>query len=86
MRNLVEIYTADFCGYCHRAIKLLKSRDIKYTQYDVTLDRAGRQAMTNRASGRTSVPQIFINDTHIGGSDELVEIALTGRLDELLDS
>jgi glutaredoxin 3 len=86
MHNLVEIYTADFCGYCYRAIQLLKSRDIKYKQYDVTLDRAGRQAMTQRASGKTSVPQIFINDTHIGGSDELVEIALNGRLDELLAS
>ena len=86
MHNLVEIYTTDFCGYCHRAIQLLKSRDIEYTQYDVTLDRAGRQAMTQRASGKTSVPQIFINDTHIGGSDELVEIALNGRLDELLAS
>jgi len=67
MHNLVEIYTADFCSYCHRAIQLLKSRDIKYKQYDITLDRAGRQAMTKRASGKTSVPQIFINDTHIGG-------------------
>ena len=86
MHNSVEIYTADFCGYCHRAIQLLKSRNIKYTQYDVTYDRASRQGMTKRASGRTSVPQIFINDTHIGGSDELVEIALNGRLDELLAS
>lgn len=86
MHNSVEIYTSDFCGYCHRAIKLLKSRDIKYTQYDVTVDRAGRQAMTKRASGRTTVPQIFINDTHIGGSDELVEIALNGTLDEMLAS
>ncbi len=86
MRNLVEIYTADFCGYCDRALQLLESRDIKYTQYDITLDRAGRQVMTKRASGRTSVPQVFINDTHIGGSDELVEIALNGRLNELLGS
>ena len=84
MHNLVEIYTADFCGYCHRAIQLLKSRNIEYTQYDVTLDTAGRRAMEKRASGRTSVPQIFINGTYIGGSDELVRIALNGRLNELL--
>ena len=84
MLNIVEIYTADFCGYCHRALQLLESRNIEYTQYDVTLDRAGRRAMTKRACGRTSVPQIFINDTHIGGSDELVKIALNGRLNELL--
>ena len=73
MHNIVEIYTADFCGYCERALQLLKSKDIKYTQYDVTLDRAGRQAMTKRASGKTSVPQIFINNTHIGGSEELIK-------------
>ena len=86
MLNIVEIYTADFCGYCHRALQLLESRNIEYTQYDVTLDRAGRRAMVKRAFGRTSVPQIFINDTHIGGSDELVKIALNGRLNELLDN
>ena len=84
MSNSVEIYTAGFCGYCHRALQLLKSREIPYTQYDVTLDRLGRKSMTDRAGGSTSVPQIFINDTHIGGSDELLEIALDGRLNELL--
>ena len=86
MHNIVEIYTADFCGYCERALQLLKSKDIKYTQYDVTLDRAGRQAMTKRASGKTSVPQIFINNTHIGGSEELIKITLNGRLNELLSN
>ena len=86
MLNIVEIYTADFCGYCHRALQLLESRNIEYTQYDVTLDRAGRRAMTKRAFGRTSVPQIFINGVHIGGSNELVKIALNGRLNELLDN
>ena len=83
--NLVEIYTTDFCGFCHRALQLLKSRDIKYTQYDVTLDRKGREAMSSRAGGKTSVPQIFINDIHIGGSDELIEMALNGNLEHLLN-
>ena len=83
--NLVEIYTTDFCGFCHRALQLLKSRDIKYTQYDVTLDRKGREVMSSRAGGETSVPQIFINDIHIGGSDELIEISLNGNLDQLLN-
>ena len=83
--NSVEIYTTDFCGFCHRALQLLKSRDIKYTQYDVTLDREGREAMSSRAGGKSSVPQIFINDIHIGGSDELIEIALNGNLDQLLN-
>lgn len=86
MSNIVEIYTSDFCGYCHRALQLLKRRNIKYTQYDVTLDMVGRQTMSKRAFGRTSVPQIFINDTHVGGSDELIEIDLNGKLDKLLTS
>ena len=84
--NPVEIYTTDFCGFCLRALQLLKSHDIEYTQYDLTLDREGRRLMSNRAGGRTSVPQIFINDIHIGGSDELIEIALNGSLDKLLNS
>ena len=85
-QNLVEIYTTDWCGFCNRAMHLLKSRNIKYTQYDLTLDREGRTAMSLRAGGKTSFPQIFINDIHIGGSDELIKIALNGSLDKLLNS
>ena len=84
--NSVEIYTTDFCGFCYRALQLLKSRNIQYTQYDLTLDRDGRKAMSSRAGGRTSVPQIFINNIHIGGSDELIELSLNGSLDKLLNS
>ena len=84
--NSVEIYTTDFCGFCYRALQLLKSRNIQYTQYDLTLDRDGRKAMSSRAGGKTSVPQIFINNVHIGGSDELIEISLNGSLDKLLNS
>lgn len=84
--NSVEIYTTDFCGFCYRALQLLKSRNIQYTQYDLTLDRDGRKAMSSRAGGKTSVPQIFINNIHIGGSDELIEISLNGSLDKLLNS
>ncbi len=86
LQNLVEIYTTDFCGFCHRALQLLESRDIKYTQYDVTLDREGRKLMANRAGGKTSVPQIFISNNHIGGSDELIKLALNGSLNKLLNS
>ena len=85
-QNLVEIYTTDWCGFCNRAMNLLKSHNIKYTQYDLTLNREGRKAMSLRAGGKTSVPQIFINDIHIGGSDELIKIALNGSLDNLLNS
>ena len=85
-QNLVEIYTTDFCGFCNRAMQLLKSRNVKYKQYDLTLNGEGRKAMSLRAGGKTSVPQIFINDIHIGGSDELIKIALNGSLDNLLNS
>ena len=84
--NSVEIYTTDFCGFCYRALQLLKSRNIQYTQYDLTLDRNGRKAMSSRTGGKTSVPQIFINNIHIGGSDELIELSLNGSLDKLLNS
>ena len=85
MHNQVEIYTTDFCGYCFRALQLLKSYNISYRQYDLTLDKEGRKAMSNRAGGKTSVPQIFINDIHIGGSEELIELSLNGKLKELLN-
>ena len=85
MHNQVEIYTTDFCGYCYRALQLLKSYNISYKQYDLTLDKEGRKAMSNRAGGKTSVPQIFINNIHIGGSEELIELLSNGKLKELLN-
>ena len=76
----IEIYTKDYCPYCHRAKYLLDARGLKYTEYDVTYDREGQQQMIDRTGGRT-VPQIIIDGQPIGGSDELVQLDTAGLLD-----
>ena len=81
----VTIYTTLLCPYCHSAKKLLKGKDIAYSEIDVTFDPAGRRKMSELA-GRTSVPQIFIGDTHVGGCDELCALDNNGELDGLLTS
>lgn len=80
----VEIYTTPFCGFCHMAKRLLKSKGIAYSETDVSHDRGLRISMMQRAAGRRSVPQIFIGDTHIGGCDELYALEHSGKLDPLL--
>lgn len=80
----VEIYSSPLCGYCHRAKHLLTSKDVSFTEIDVLMDGARKQEMIKRAGGRTSVPQIFIDDMHIGGSDELHALERNGELDSLL--
>lgn len=81
----VEIYTTMFCPYCFRAKRLLKDKGVPYREIDVTMDSGGRQKMTQRAGGRTSVPQIFIDGQHVGGSDELYALEQSGELDPLLE-
>ena len=80
----IEIYTAMACPFCTRAVKLLTSKNIAFEEIDVTLNSAKRQSMRSRANGRTSVPQIFINDDHIGGCNDLFALDQAGRLDKLL--
>ena len=80
----IEIYTAMACPFCMRAVKLLASKNIAFEEIDVTLNSANRQSMRSRANGRTSVPQIFINDDHIGGCNDLFALDQAGRLDKLL--
>ena len=80
----VEIYTTIFCGYCARAKALLERKGIAYVNIDVLEDTARRDEMIERAGGRTTVPQIFIDDRHIGGSDELAALDRAGKLDALL--
>lgn len=82
----VEIYTSFFCGYCSRAKALLQKKQADYDEIDVMMDAAKRAEMVERTSGRTSVPQIFIDGLHIGGSDELHALEQEGRLDALLSS
>ncbi|MEK9849270.1 MAG: glutaredoxin 3 [Candidatus Puniceispirillum sp.] len=80
----VEIYTAMACPYCSRALYLLKAKNVDFEQIDVTLSSELRTAMQRRAQGRTSVPQIFIDDDHIGGCDDLLALDRAGHLDKLL--
>jgi glutaredoxin 3 len=77
------MYAADWCGYCARARRLLDGKGVAYEEIDVDLT-PGAQAEMRERSGRTSIPQIFINDQHIGGSDELAALEADGRLDALL--
>ncbi len=79
----IEIYTSPFCGYCARAKSLLDSKGAEYEEADVMMDDNKRAEMRSRTN-RTSVPQIFINGQHIGGSDDLAALEQAGKLDALL--
>jgi glutaredoxin 3 len=79
----VEIYTTGLCGYCFRAKRLLDRKGVPYTEYDVTFDPKKRAEMRERA-GRDTVPQIFIDDRSIGGSDEIHALDEDGQLDDML--
>ncbi len=80
----VEIYTWSTCPFCRRAKKLLDQKGVTYIEYDID-DEAAREAMVARGTnGQRTVPQIFINDQHIGGSDDLYRLEQTGKLDQLL--
>jgi glutaredoxin 3 len=80
----VEIYTTPYCPYCHEAKALLREKNIPFIEHDVSRDRELRSKMTARANGRTTVPQIFIGATHVGGCDELYALDDAGELDSLL--
>ena len=80
----VEIYTKFTCGFCYRAKKLLEMKKVSYQEHSVDLGGAKKAEMIQRAGGRMTVPQIFINGRHVGGCDELMELVYQGKLDELL--
>ena len=81
---VVEIYTKTFCSYCWRAKMLLESKGVTFNEISVDFGGELRQQMIQRAEGRTTVPQIFIGETHVGGCDELVALEQAGRLDALI--
>ncbi|ESQ10424.1 MAG: glutaredoxin 3 [Thiohalocapsa sp. PB-PSB1] len=81
---LIQIYTTAFCPYCVRALDLLDRKQIKYQQIRVDRDREQLKAMIRR-SNRTTVPQIFIGEYHVGGYDDIVALEQTGELDRLLE-
>ena len=80
----IEIYTWQLCPYCIRAKLLLWWKGARFTEYKIDGDEAARGAMAERAQGRRSVPQIFINDSHVGGCDDLYALDSKGQLDPLL--
>ena len=80
----VEMYSKTFCPYCIRAQHLLDKKGIDYAVYLIGFDGAKREEMIQRANGRTTVPQIFIDGRHIGGCDDLMRLERDGRLDDLL--
>jgi glutaredoxin 3 len=79
----IKIYTTPICPYCVRAKALLKKKGANFEEIDVLMDRGAREEM-ERKSGRRTVPQIFIGDLHVGGSDDLHDLDREGVLDPLL--
>ena len=82
----ITIYTKDWCPYCTAAKELLQRKQAAFDEISVDGDPAGQRAMAQRANGRSSVPQIFIGETHVGGCDDLDSLEQAGRLDALLAS
>ena len=80
----VEIYTWQSCPYCIRAKSLLKSKGVSFVEHSIDGDSAAREEMSYRAGGRTTLPQIFINDQGIGGCDELHALEQSKKLDKIL--
>lgn len=80
----IDIYTTPTCPYCIRAKELLRRKGAVFTEISVEGDPAGRAAMTERAGGASTVPQIFIDGRHIGGCDDLYALDAKGGLDPLL--
>ncbi len=80
----VEIYTSPFCGYCSRAKRLLTTKGVAFQEYDIMEEPTRRREMLQRAQGRTSVPQIFIDGEGVGGSDDIAALDRQGKLDALL--
>jgi glutaredoxin 3 len=80
----VTIYTRMMCGYCAAAKRLLEGKGVAYTEHDASFSPELRQEMIARAHGRSTFPQIFIGDHHVGGSDELHALERQGRLDAML--
>lgn len=81
----VVIYTKSTCPYCHAAKDLLRQKGVNFDEISVDGDRAKQAAMAQKAGGRSTVPQIWVGATHVGGCDDLHELDAAGRLDPLLN-
>ncbi|MGJ8560238.1 MAG: glutaredoxin 3 [Litorimonas sp.] len=84
MAAKVEMYSKMFCPFCIRATALLERKGVKIIDIPAANDKAKRAEMNQRSNGRNTFPQVFINDKHIGGSDDLAALERTGKLDALL--
>ncbi len=82
----IEIYTWSRCPFCIRAKALLDRKGVEYSEYCIDGDEEARDKMAQRANGKRSLPQIFINDRHIGGCDDLYYLESNGELDPLLEA
>ncbi len=82
----IEIYTTDVCPYCVRAKQLLKNKGMDWTEINIQREPERREEMMTRAEGRRTVPQIFINDRHVGGCDDLYALESAKKLDALLNA
>jgi len=80
----IDIYTKFACPFCVRATRLLSQKGVQFNEYDITMGGPKREEMLERAPGARTVPQIFIGDTHVGGSDELAALDREGKLDAML--
>lgn len=81
----IEVYSGDYCPYCTRAKQLLQRKNLQYREIRVDMDPNEREKMIQRAKGRRTIPQIFINGTHVGGCDDLYALESAGKLDELVN-
>ena len=82
----IDIYTKAYCPYCTHAISLLKEKSLAYNEIKIDGDMTKRNLMIERSNGSYTVPQIFINDVHVGGCDELVALEMSKQLDTLLSA
>jgi Glutaredoxin, GrxC family len=82
----IEVYSSAVCPYCVAAKNLLKSKGLEWVEVRIDTDPAQRDTMLARSGGRRTVPQIFVNDQHVGGFDDLVAADRSGRLSQLLES
>lgn len=81
----VIVYTKPLCPYCFRALALLKKKGVEATEISAAFDKAKRQEMLSKSNGKTTYPQIFIGDVHVGGFDDLAALERAGKLDPLLN-
>lgn len=83
MSNKIIIYTKDYCPYCVKAKNLFKKKGLEFEEVDVSSDEI-KEEMIKKANGRMTVPQIFVNENHIGGCDDLYELDRQGKFDSML--